>query len=557
MADYYPLISRAVAGLEKNNGENRRALYDRARAALLAQLRGVTPALPETDITRERLALEESIRKVEAESARQFDAARSQAQPKARAPEPDRFEETRPAAREEAPRPTAPRPAPPRPRVPEPERWEKAPRAPAAAPPAANPAPARRPAPAAAPPMLGEMRYSDTVFDQPMEGRPEPPPAPRHPLRGPPAERRPAPDTGFNDFRSVVSEANELGGASARATKSARDAYAAVPSESSEYDRREARARDLDELHEEPAPRDDFPQPMLEPSVGLDEARPLPARTRHAPPPPLDADEDLERGEVAPRRRFAELVKGLVALLVIVGIGGVLWWQWPNLVSAYRALRPSAVETAKDAPAPSPKKTQERVESGPTTQPPPAVGTGAAVAQKVVLYEEDPANPDGKRFVGSAVWRTETVTPGPNQPPELAIRADVEVPERKLSMTFTLRRDSAQQKVTSHTIEIMFKVPADFPAGSISNVPGILMKQSESMRGVPLSGHAVKVTAGYFLIGLSAADSDRERNIAMLKERSWFDIPLVYANNRRAIMAIEKGTPGDNVFAEAFKAWRQ
>src|SRR5215467_2914624 len=72
MADYYPLISRAVAGLEKNSGENRRAIYDRARAALLAQLRGVTPALDESDITRERLALEESIRKVEAESARQF-----------------------------------------------------------------------------------------------------------------------------------------------------------------------------------------------------------------------------------------------------------------------------------------------------------------------------------------------------------------------------------------------------------------------------------------------------------------------------------------------------
>jgi hypothetical protein len=43
MADYYPLISRAVAGLEKNNGENRRSMS--ARALLLAQLRGVTPAL--------------------------------------------------------------------------------------------------------------------------------------------------------------------------------------------------------------------------------------------------------------------------------------------------------------------------------------------------------------------------------------------------------------------------------------------------------------------------------------------------------------------------------
>src|SRR5437868_13481047 len=70
MADYHPLIARAVAGLEKNSGENRRALYERARVALVAQLRGVVPALEESEITRERLSLEEAIRKVEAEAAR-------------------------------------------------------------------------------------------------------------------------------------------------------------------------------------------------------------------------------------------------------------------------------------------------------------------------------------------------------------------------------------------------------------------------------------------------------------------------------------------------------
>src|SRR5258708_17647806 len=70
MADYYPLIAKAVTGLEKSTGEARRALYDRARSALVAQLRGVTPALNESDITRERLSLEEAIRKVETEAAR-------------------------------------------------------------------------------------------------------------------------------------------------------------------------------------------------------------------------------------------------------------------------------------------------------------------------------------------------------------------------------------------------------------------------------------------------------------------------------------------------------
>ena len=85
MADYHPLIARAVAGLEKNTGDGRRALYERARSALIAQLRSTEPALSESEITRERLALEEAIRKVEAESARQNRLeARAEPKPKMR-----------------------------------------------------------------------------------------------------------------------------------------------------------------------------------------------------------------------------------------------------------------------------------------------------------------------------------------------------------------------------------------------------------------------------------------------------------------------------------------
>src|SRR6185503_5086138 len=65
MADYYPLIARAVGGLDSNTGENRRALYERARGALVNQLRGVDPPLDEDEITRERLALEEALRRCE------------------------------------------------------------------------------------------------------------------------------------------------------------------------------------------------------------------------------------------------------------------------------------------------------------------------------------------------------------------------------------------------------------------------------------------------------------------------------------------------------------
>ena len=94
MADYYPLIARAVAGLEKNTGDARRALYERARTALVAQLRSVNPPLSENDVTRERLALEESIRKVEAEAARKtwVDPANGAAPTRVRAPEFPRWD---------------------------------------------------------------------------------------------------------------------------------------------------------------------------------------------------------------------------------------------------------------------------------------------------------------------------------------------------------------------------------------------------------------------------------------------------------------------------------
>src|SRR5437588_26066 len=120
MADYYPLIARAVAGLEKNTGDARRTLYERARTALVDQLRGVSPALSESDVTRERLALEEAIRKVEAEAARHMKI--TPPPPRVRAPAPERWEAARaplappaPVADEEpsAPRRTVP-PQPPR-----------------------------------------------------------------------------------------------------------------------------------------------------------------------------------------------------------------------------------------------------------------------------------------------------------------------------------------------------------------------------------------------------------------------------------------------------------
>jgi hypothetical protein len=246
------------------------------------------------------------------------------------------------------------------------------------------------------------------------------------------------------------------------------------------------------------------------------------------------------------------------AAVLLIAIVAALVWLWPNISGFYQAWRTPVPEIAKDNTPPAPPskpKIADRIEpGGQPTQQTASVET-PAVAQRVVLYEEDPSDRQGKRSVGSVVWRTDTLSPGPGKPPELAVRADVEIPERKVSMTWTLRRDNDQSHSTSHTIEIMFKLPPNDPTGGIDKVPGIFVEQAEGTQGTALAGLAIKVTPGYFLIGLSATAAERDRNIQLLKERQWFDVAIVYANGKRAILSMEKGPPGDRAFQQAFAAW--
>jgi hypothetical protein len=534
MADYYPLVAKAIAGLEKNTGEARRALYERARTALVAQLRGMNdPPLTEAEITRERLALEEAIRKVEAEAARR--------------------------GRD------APKPEPPK-----------------------SPT---------------DTRDLDAIM--PRSPPPPPPPAPERPpqplrQQRPPGERRSVTDEGLRGFRDVIAEAEGLGDATAQGARAARDVFAQTPPSTNEaFDRLEPRVEPEGfRTPVRPAPRP-VDQPRLEPRTpesrapeprGGPEPRfapePRAADPRFdeppwpPPPPPPPVDRGAERAAPPPRqgplrapsaddidelpkRSRVGLIAAVTTVVLILLLGVIAYWQSARISALVNVVRGSAKQTPVD-PTQQKAKIPDRVGQPPSeqaqnnyAQQQPSGAPAAQVAQRVVLYEEDPADPQGKRYVGSAIWRTETVTPGPGAAPDLAVRADLEIPERRITMTFSLRRNTDQALPASHTIEVTFNLPADFPFGGIQNVPGILMKQAEQTRGAPLAGLAVKVTSGFFLVGLSAVEADMQRNLQLLKERPWFDIPIVYNNGRRAILALEKGNPGEKAFEEAFKAWGQ
>ncbi|HZP92063.1 MAG TPA: hypothetical protein VFB20_04180 [Burkholderiales bacterium] len=492
MADYYPLVARAVSGLDRNTGEARRALYERARTALVAQLRGVTPPLDEAEITRERLSLEEAIRKVEGEAARRPREAGSAAAQKA---------PRQPATAEPSARPAqAPMQRP-------------APATPPARPPQ-QPAPSPQPSPSLSAEGLKGFRTGVGLGDYP-----EPPPAPS-PAAAPPRPQQQPPR---------------------RPTPPSRDPLAGLPT-----------AFDFDQH-----------QPVLDPetlhhpdaAAGHDYGAP--------PPPPAGRSRPQPPAEEEPRQSLfalGPLIKIAISVVIVIVLGVFAYSYRHTLVGIYQAFRGSPAPVARDARDTAASQARPKISDrvGASGTAAPQAGQGApAVAQRVVLYEEEANDPQGKRYIGSVIWKTETVSPGQGKPPELAVRADVEIPERRMNMTFSLRRNTDPTLPASHTVEIMFNLPADFAPGGISNVPGLLMKQAEQTRGTPLAGLAVKVTSGFFLIGLSAVEADRQRNIELLKERAWFDIPIVYQNNRRAILALEKGTPGERAFAEAFAAWKQ
>lgn len=512
MTDYHPLIARAVDGLTKNTGDARRALYERARSALVTQLRGVEPALSESDITKERLALEEAIRKVEAEAAR-----KALSEPKNSGRTEPRFEIRSPVA----PSRSAAEPSLPLPRIDDAADGEKP---------------------------------KSTARSRILQAR-------TSPLNKPALGR----SRGTEDETDSISAAIAKAAQAAHDTDDSYDSFSRPrgPQADDFSALSPAQERTESQYGDDLQPADDVSPGLsgLEPSYTLEDEHETPRRSGRPHPPRATEEEAYE--ERRPPRSLWDWARIAVLLIIVVGVAATAWEYRYGIAGIYQffsQMKSRQPAQATQAPA-TPNKfggrvPQEQVPGqAPAAAAAPGNQAGQSAAQRAVLYEADPNDPQGKRFAGTVVWRTETVSPGPGMAPELVVRADIQIPERHMSVTWSLRRNTDKTLPASHTIEVMFNLPPDFPGGGVSNVPGVLMKDSEEVRGMPLAGLAVKVTNGFFLIGLNAADAEMQRNVQLLKERSWFDILVVYANGGRAILTMEKGPAGERAFADAFAAW--
>ncbi|KQT46613.1 histidine kinase [Methylobacterium sp. Leaf456] len=195
MADYYPLLARALDALPDRTPALRKAVYDRARSALIGQLRNLDPPVPEADIELERKALDAAIERLEAGYGPTPASPPETPAPKA-SPPAEPKPEPRPEPKAEEAKPAVAKPVEPA------KPAEAKPKQPAEAKPASPP---KKPAPEPLPPAT---LPADLLPEPgpPVDAQPFVPP-PRRPRPEERAEVRPEAASGF--IPTVPSVENE------------------------------------------------------------------------------------------------------------------------------------------------------------------------------------------------------------------------------------------------------------------------------------------------------------------------------------------------------------
>ncbi|MBX3526749.1 MAG: hypothetical protein KF904_11140 [Rhodoblastus sp.] len=527
MADYYPLLSRAVGALSDSSADARRSIYDRARKALVGQLQAIQPPIAEADIARETDALDEAVARIEAEIAGK--AAAETAKPPAG---------DKPPAPEKAPE-APPKTEPPKTEPPKTELLKTGPLK-TEPPKAASPKP---PAEQAEEP-ASEAAKAPAKPDAPQTGAvapaaPKPGMPPLSPKAPEPPSAAPIPPSPPKPFSFRPPEAVE---AEKAARKAEDDTAGSVGTgENAELEAGgDAAATALADNELETPPSLKAPRPR---------EAPRPA----APGPAAQAS----------RGNRLWIVGGVVVgvVLLIAGLAIKLKGRPEDLAK----LRPAPTAPAE---APSSGKIAGRVgdetpaattEKTETKQPatPAANQAPLPVAHRAALLVEAPETPEKvKTYIGSVVWRLDNVPGGPGQPLGTAVHADVEIPEAKVRMTVDLQKNMDASLNASHTIEIRFSLQQGSIIPGVKQIGAVQMRREDMANGDPLAGVPVPITDTYYLVGLARGDMEA-RNIELLKTRGWLDVPLALTNGRIAKFSLEKGASGDRVINDALSVWAQ
>jgi len=173
--------------------------------------------------------------------------------------------------------------------------------------------------------------------------------------------------------------------------------------------------------------------------------------------------------------------------------------------------------------------------------------TQSIVAQRAIYYFQGTDNAPGRVAQGNVTW-AETARDG--MP---AVQATLRLAEQDIATTVTIYKNNDDTLPASHLVEVQFS--GSLGPTPIQRVPALVLKQTEQARGQPLAGAAVPVTNELFWIALSDDPEQIAKNLRLLREGSWFDIPILFNDGTRALLTFEKGIPGDKVFETVMSSW--
>lgn len=229
----------------------------------------------------------------------------------------------------------------------------------------------------------------------------------------------------------------------------------------------------------------------------------------------------------------------------------------PETVESATAPTPATSEIAvgEEPATPSDERLTAAEMVGDADQPELNVGgtgeTAGEVGSRSLLIEEQITGTGGAvPFSGETQWSRDVDELG-----SPVIKALVSVPARNLTVNVLIRKNSDPALPASHLVEVNFSVTESFLGGGIASLPGILLKDQELAQGDPLVGASARIFDNSFLFALSAAEADLAKNVALISERGWIDLPVVYSTGRKAIVTLEKGKAGGAIFEAVLAAW--
>jgi len=498
MADYYPLLAKAVSALPSSDREQRTAIYERARKALVGQLKSITPPVEDSDIERESVALDAAIARLEEELA--------QAQSASPAPSASAI------TRKSLP------PLPPLPPKLDLAQLAKSTRANSTNANSTNAKPISKPIPQSID------QPEDKVKDKPedkadvaTEIKPNAPSL--EPLSfavqgqdrpvlppNPPSSKAPSVNSPSITSPSITSPSFEVLGSN-------------------------------------------LPDPK-----GQGEAPILVADKEPVFAPITTQDLSLAQPPLRPRLTPLRFLLGL-SVLICVSVTAILAFYWRDIPQGTVRSLPAQAPQAQE-PVETSSKIVERI-GGPQTQSSAQIQASGPSSQRAALLIEAPEEPEKfKTYLGNVAWRLESVGRGQGQDLSQTIRIEADINQANLKLLVLIQKNLDPALPASHTLSMRFSPLQNSIVSDVAEIDLPVTRNETSSEIDPLVGVIAKITQNMFLIGLNNDPVMRTRNLEFLKARSWLDIPMRLSDGRMAKITFEKGIAGERVIADALAAWR-